>query len=265
MSLNKYETIITEKFDNGLMIVTLNRPAVFNAMNTQMMRDLADVFVPLVQRPEDIRCIILTGSGEKAFCSGGDLKQRNHMTDEEWLDQHLDGQRAIFAIADCPIPIIAAVNGVAYAGGLEITLSCDFTYCVPHAKFAITEVSRGIMPGGGGVSVLPWVIGERRAKEFVLSARPINADTAIQWGLINKICAPGKLMEEVIELANVICSNAPLAVKQAKKSINVSLDVDRKTSHKFALEAYYKLVTSKDRHEGILAFNEKRPPVFKGR
>ncbi len=262
---DKYETIIVERRDNGLMIVTLNRPEVYNAMNTQMMRELGDLFVPLVQRPGDIRCIVLTGAGDKAFCSGGDLKQRNHMTTETWLDQHLDGQRGIFAMADCPVPIIVAVNGVAYAGGLEITLNCDFSYCAPHAKFAITEVSRGIMPGGGGVSVLPRIIGERRAKEFVLSARPINAQTALEWGLVNRICAPGKLMEEVLDVANAICANAPLGVKQAKKSMNVSLDVDRKTSHRFALEAYYRLVTSEDRHEGIRAFNEKRPPVFKGR
>src|SRR3990172_5901110 len=119
---DKFETIIVERRDNGLMIVTLNRPEVYNAMNTQMMRELGDLFVPLVQRPGDIRCIVLTGAGEKAFCSGGDLKQRNHMTTETWLDQHLDGQRGIFAMADCPVPIIVAVNGVAYAGGLEITL-----------------------------------------------------------------------------------------------------------------------------------------------
>ena len=262
---DKFETIIVERRDNGLMIVTLNRPEVYNAMNTQMLRELGDLFVPLVQRPGDIRCIVLTGAGEKAFCSGGDLKQRNNMTTEVWLDQHLDAQRGFFAMADCPVPIIVAINGVAYAGGLEITLSCDFSYCAPHAKFAITEVSRGIMPGGGGVSVLPRIIGERRAKEVVLSARPINAQTALEWGLVNRICAPGKLMEEVLDVANAICANAPLGVKQAKKSMNVSLDVDRKTSHRFALEAYYRLVTSEDRHEGIRAFNEKRPPVFTGR
>lgn len=260
-----YETILVENRDNGLMIVTLNRPEVYNAMNTTMMRELGDVFVPLVQRPGDVRCIILTGTGEKAFCSGGDLKQRNNMTDEQWFDQHLDGQRAIFAMADCPVPIICAVNGVAYAGGLEMTLSCDFTYCAPHAKFAITEVSRGIMPGGGGVSVLPNVIGERQAKEMVLAARPIDAEKALEWGLVNQICAEGKLMEEVIEVADKICSNAPLSVKQAKKAMNVARDVDRKTSHKFALEAYHRLILSEDRIEGMRAFNEKRAAVFKGR
>ena len=260
-----YETLLVEKRDNGLLIVTLNRPEVYNAMNTQMMRELGDLFVPLVQRPGDVRCILLTGSGEKAFCSGGDLKQRDHMTDAQWLDQHLDGQRAIFAMADCPVPILCAINGVAFAGGLEMTLSCDFSYCAPHARFAITEVSRGIMPGGGGVSVLPRVIGERRAKEMVLSARPIDAETALEWGLVNRICAEGKLMEEAIDVAEAICANAPLSIVQAKKSMNVSLDVDRKTSHRFSLEAYHRLVLSEDRHEGIRAFNEKRAPVFKGR
>jgi len=260
-----YETLLVENRDNGLMIVTLNRPEVHNAMNTAMMRELGDVFAPLVQRPGDLRCIILTGAGEKAFCSGGDLKQRNNMTDEEWFDQHLDAQRAIFAMADCPVPIVCAVNGVAYAGGLEMTLSCDFTYCAPHARFAITEVSRGIMPGGGGVSVLPNVIGERRAKEMVLAARPIDARTAQEWGLVNHICAEGGLMEEVIDVAEAICANAPLSVKQAKKAMNVARDVDRKTSHKFALEAYHRLILSEDRIEGMRAFNEKRAPVFRGR
>ncbi|MGR3551893.1 enoyl-CoA hydratase/isomerase family protein [Pseudooceanicola sp.] len=261
----EYETIVVEKRDDGLMIVTFNRPEVYNAMNTAMMRELGDVFAPMVQRPGDVRCVILTGAGEKAFCSGGDLKQRNSMNDDQWFDQHLDAQRAIFSMADCPVPIICAVNGVAFAGGLEMTLSCDFTYCAPHARFAITEVSRGIMPGGGGVSVLPNVIGERRAKEMVLAARPIDAEKALEWGLVNKICAEGKLMEEVMEVAEAICANAPLSVKQAKKAMTIARDVDRKTSHRFALEAYHRLILSEDRVEGMLAFNEKRTPVFKGR
>jgi len=260
-----YETILVERRSNGLMIITLNRPEVYNAINTQMMRELGDIFVPLVQRPGDLRCIVLTGTGEKAFCSGGDLKQRNHMTDEQWLDQHLDAQRAFFAMADCKIPIICAINGVAYAGGLEMTLMCDFSYCAPHARFAVTEVSRGIMPGGGGVAVLPNIIGERRAKEMVLSARPIDAEKALEWGLTNKVCADGKLMEEAIEIADAICANAPISVIQAKKSMDVSRDVDRKTSHKFSLEAYHRLILTEDRIEGIRAFNEKRPPVFQGR
>ena len=210
----EYETIVVEKRDDGLMIVTFNRPEVYNAMNTAMMRELGDVFAPMVQRPGDVRCVILTGAGEKAFCSGGDLKQRNSMNDDQWFDQHLDAQRAIFSMADCPVPIICAVNGVAFA---------------------------------------------------VLAARPIDAEKALEWGLVNKICAEGKLMEEVMEVAEAICANAPLSVKQAKKAMTIARDVDRKTSHRFALEAYHRLILSEDRVEGMLAFNEKRTPVFKGR
>ena len=213
----EYETIVVEKRDDGLMIVTFNRPEVYNAMNTAMMRELGDVFAPMVQRPGDVRCVILTGAGEKAFCSGGDLKQRNSMNDDQWFDQHLDAQRAIFSMADCPVPIICAVNGVAFA------------------------------------------------KEMVLAARSIDAEKALEWGLVNKICAEGKLMEEVMEVAEAICANAPLSVKQAKKAMTIARDVDRKTSHRFALEAYHRLILSEDRVEGMLAFNEKRTPVFKGR
>ena len=149
------ETLTVDAPREHVVLVTLNRPEVANAMNTQMGIDLLETFDGFCASPNKQRCIVITGAGPKAFCAGGDLKQRNGMTDEQWQDQHLIFERAIRAMIDCPVPIIAAVNGAAYAGGLEISLCADFIYAVEHARFALTEVTLGIMPGAGGTQNLP--------------------------------------------------------------------------------------------------------------
>ena len=161
--------------------------------------------------------------------------------------------------------MIAAVNGHAYAGGLESVLVCDFAYAVRGARFALTEVTRGIMPGGGGTQTLPRVAGERRAKEIILTGRPFSAEEALEWGVVNRLCEPGTLMEAVIETAQAICDNAPLSVRQAKKSIHNGLQMDLRRGFAYEIEAYHRLIDTEDRLEGIAAFNEKRKPVFKGR
>jgi hypothetical protein len=152
---------------------------------------------PLMQAFEDValdakgtRCIVLTGSGEKAFCAGGDLKERNGMTDEAWQLQHVLFERAFRSLLGCPVPVIAAVNGAAYGGGCEIAACCDFIYAAEHARFALTEVSLGILPGGGGTQTIPRAVGERRAKEIILTAQPFTAAQAADWGLVNRV-VPG--------------------------------------------------------------------------
>ncbi|HEX2942558.1 MAG TPA: enoyl-CoA hydratase-related protein, partial [Rhodopila sp.] len=144
-------------------------------------------------------------------------------------------------------------------------LVCDFAYAVSTARFALTEVTIGIMPGGGGTQTLPRIVGERRAKEIILTGKPFGAEQAYEWGILNRICAPGTLMEQVLETAEVICANAPLSVRQAKKSIHHGLQMDLKRGLMFEIEAYNRLVDTEDRREGVLAFNEKRRPVFEGR
>lgn len=262
---SEYETLRLDEPAPHVTVVTMNRPHALNAMNTQMMTDLRDCFASFYVDQGDTRCLVLTGAGEKGFCAGADLKERNGMTDDVWRRQHAIIEQAIRAIMECPIPIIAAVNGAAFAGGCELALACDFIYAASHARFAQTEVALGIIPGAMGTQNLPRALGVRRAKEIILTATPFTADEALAWGLVNKLVAGDKLMAEAIATAGRIAANAPVAVRQAKRSMDKSQDLDRANGYAFEIEAYNRTVVTEDRSEGIRAFNEKRKPDFKGR
>jgi enoyl-CoA hydratase/carnithine racemase len=261
----RYETLAIEAPASHVAVVRLNRPEVSNALNTQMGLDLLEAWTRLTAEPGDLRCVILTGTGDRAFCGGGDLKQRNGMTDAAWRHQHEIFERSYWALHDCPLPVIAAVNGHAFAGGLEMVLACDFAYASTAARFALTEVTLGIMPGGTGTVTLPRAVGERRAKEIILTGRPFSAEDAFAWGMLNRLCDPGTVMEQALETARVIAANAPLSVRQAKKSVHWGLQMDQRSAFRFEIEAYNRLVDTEDRLEGVRAFNEKRVPVFRGR
>jgi enoyl-CoA hydratase/carnithine racemase len=263
--MSALETLKIESPQEHVVLVTLNRPEAANSMNTQMGLDLLAAFDGFCAAPNRQRCIVITGSGARAFCAGGDLKQRNGMTDEQWQEQHLIFERAIRAMIDCPVPMIAAVNGAAYAGGLEIALCADFAYAVDHARFALTEVTLGIMPGAGGTQNLPRAVGARRAKEIMLTGKPFSAREALEWGMVNRICAPDELLPAVLETAAVIAGNAPLSTRQLKQSVNMGLNMDLRSGMMFEIEAYNRMVPTEDRREGIRAFNEKRKPVYKGK
>jgi enoyl-CoA hydratase len=260
-----YETISVADQGGGLAILTLNRPDIANAMNTQMGRDLLAFFDAVNADPLPHRCIVLTGAGDKAFCAGGDLKERQGMSDEVWQAQHLLFERMIRAFIACPAPVIGAINGAAYAGGCELALCCDFLYAAETARFALTEVSLGIMPGAGGTQNLPRAVGERRAKEIILTGRPFSARDAYDWGMVNRLCAPETLLDEVLETARRIADNAPISVRQAKHAIHYGLQMDLMSGMMLEIEAYNRMVPTEDRREGIASFNEKRKPVFKGR
>jgi enoyl-CoA hydratase len=263
--MTAFETVSVEHPRQHIALVTLNRPEVANAMNTQMGLDLLAVFDGFCATPNRQRCIVLTGAGTKAFCAGGDLKQRNGMTDEQWQDQHLIFERMIRALQACPVPVIAAVNGAAYAGGMEISLCADFIYAAEHARFALTEVTLGIMPGAGGTQNLPRAVGGRRAKEILLTGRPFDVLQAYEWGMVNRVCKAETLLSEAIDTAAVIAANAPISTRQIKQSVNMGLNTDLQTGMMFEIEAYNRMVPTADRREGIAAFNEKRKPVFQGR
>ena len=260
-----YETLLISEPREHTLLVTLNRPKSGNAMNTQMGADLLDAFDSVNADPSKYRCIVLTGSGERIFCAGGDLKERNGMTDQQWQSQHLLFERAIRALVGCPLPVIAAVNGAAFAGGMEISLCCDFIYAAEHARFALTEVTLGIMPGAGGTQNLPRAVGARRAKEILLTGAPFTAAQALEWGMINRLCAPGDLLAEALETAATIAGNAPISTRQIKQSVNFGLNMDLHSAMMFEIEAYNRMVPTEDRREGVLAYNEKRKANFKGR
>jgi enoyl-CoA hydratase len=261
----EFETIRAEDRGQGLVLLTLNRPEVANALNTQMGHDLLAFFEAVNAAPAGVRCIVMTGAGERAFCAGGDLKERNGMTDEQWQDQHLLFERMVRAFIACPVPVIGAVNGAAYAGGCELALCCDFIYAAESARFALTEVTLGIMPGAGGTQQLPRAVGERRAKEIILTGRPFGAQEAYDWGMVNRLCAPGKVVDEALATARQISDNAPTSVRQAKHAIHFGLQMDLASGMMLEIEAYNRMVPTEDRREGIASFNEKRKPIFKGR
>ncbi len=265
MTNPSYDTLLLDQQEPHRLVVTLNRPEVLNAINTRMGQELLDLWTRLGTQEEDIRCVVLTGAGDRAFCAGGDLKERNGMTDEAWRRQHEIFERAYFALLEVPVPVIAALNGHAYGGGLETALACDFIYVDERARLALSEVRLGIMPGGGGTQNLARAVGERRAKELILRAQPFSAPQALEWGVANKVSDPGKVLADALEAAADIARNGPLAVRQAKKSIHFGLQTDLLTGSRFEIEAYNRLVGSEDRHEGVRAFNENRAPQFRGR
>lgn len=260
-----YETVATAMAAPHVLQITLNRPDVANALNTQMGHDLLDVWSRLTVDPGDIRCAVLTGAGGKIFCAGGDLKERNGMSKAQWQRQHELFERMVWSQVDMPVPVIAAVNGHAYAGGLEMALACDFIYASQAARFALTEVTLGIMPGAGGTQNLPRAVGERRAKEILMTGRPFDAQQALAWGVVNQVFDAADVLREALATASAIASNAPLSVRQVKKSVRYGGQMELRTAYRFEIEAYNHLVDTQDRLEGVAAFNEKRKPVFTGR
>jgi enoyl-CoA hydratase/carnithine racemase len=260
-----YETLKLERKEDHLLLVTLNRPDAANAMNTQMGHDLRDMWSQFYVDQDDVRCIVVTGAGDRIFCAGGDLKERNNMTDALWQQQHALFEQAMLAMTDCPIPIITAVNGAAVAGGLEFVLASDFAYGARRARFALTETTLGIMPGAMGTQNLPRAVGIRRAKEIILTGKMFSAQEALEWGVLNRICDNDTLIDEVLETARIICNNSPISTRQAKKSMNVATQIDLKNGYAFEIEAYNRMVPTQDRLEGVRAFNEKRKARFKGR
>lgn len=259
-----FETLKLDIGTDRVGIITMNRPDARNAMNTKMMEELRDCFAAFYVDPGMAACLVLTGAAG-GFCSGADLKERKGMTDQAWARQHAIIEQMVRALTDCPVPIIAAVNGAAYAGGMELALGCDFIYAAQSARFALTEVTLGILPGASGTQNLPRAVGVRRAKEIILTGQPFTAAEADAWGMLNKVCPDADLMEAVLATARRIAANAPISVRQAKKAIDKGAELDRAAGYAFELEAYYRTIVTEDRQEGINAFNEKRKPVYKGR
>ncbi len=254
-------TIKYEILDNCLAIVTLSRPEVANALNSQMALELNNIFSTI---PENIRAIILTGDGEKAFCAGADLKERSKMNIPAWQVQHQQFRQALQAIMTCQVPVIAAVNGAAYGGGLELALGCDFIYAARTAHFALPEAKLGIMPGTGGTQNLARSIGIRQAKEFLFTGKSFSASEAYSLGMINKICEPESLMDDAVACAKLIADNAPLSINSIKLVTNQGSGTSLKEGLLTESSHYNRLISTNDRSEGILAFNEKREPKFTG-
>ncbi len=247
--------------DGQVATLTLNRPAVMNAMSVALRERFLER-VEALERDPDVWVVIITGAGERAFSAGADLKERNTMSGQAQTEM-----RRIYSgrtVLNMRKPTIAAVNGFALGGGCELALACDLRVAAEEAVFGLTEVRVGILPGGGGTQLLPRLIGATRAKEMIYTARRISAAEADRFGLVNAVVPRAELLSRARELADAICANAPLSVRQSKLAIDAGLDADLSTGLIIENEAYTRVLLSSDREEGIRAFNEKRPPRFTG-
>jgi enoyl-CoA hydratase len=256
-------TVLVEH-DGHLAHVILNRPEVLNAIDNTLATELAQACYALASS-DSVWCVILRGAGERAFSAGADLKARRSFTQEDWAAQRLLLRDMFARLKNVPQPMIAAVHGYALGGGTELAMLADFVVASEDAVFGLTEVSLGIIPGGGGTQNLPRMIGRNRAKELIFSARRIPASEALQLGLVNHVVPRSALLEKATSLADEIMRNSPFAVRQAKWAIDQGADLPFEDGLEREHEAYMRAIGSDDRREGIAAFNERRPPRFTGR
>lgn len=260
--LPTYETLLVEQRQQ-ITYATLNRPTALNALSFDLRRDLKQFFTD-IQAARDIRLVILTGAG-RAFCAGADIKEwhePNSVTDDREARQQLSFWEAM---NHCEQPIIAAINGYALGGGCELAMCCDIRIASEQAQLGLTEVTLGIIPGGGGTQRLPRLVGRGKALELILTGKRIDAYEALRLGLVEEVVAHDHLMSTVETLGQTIISRAPLAVKYAKEAISRGLELPLEAGLKVESELYTLLRTTEDRLEGARAFKEKRPPQFKGR
>jgi enoyl-CoA hydratase len=262
---SSYKTLSVSRSADGFVVtVELNRPEALNAMNTAMGEELLHCFDAFTW-DRTARAVVFTGAGDKAFCVGGDLKERQGMADEAWRAQHLIFEQGAARILHCPVPVIAAVEGFAMGGGCELAVLSDFVVASETAVFAVPEVTRGIFPGIGGTQLLPRIIGAPAAREMIFTGRRVDAREANALGLVNHVVEKGQARAKALEIAGTIADNGPIAVRQAKKAINWGSETDLETAMALAIEAYNNTVTTEDRLEGVRAFNEKRKPRFTGK
>lgn len=246
-----------------IALVELNRPEMRNSFNTRMAEELMDAFEAI--KRSDSRVVLVRSTNPKAFCSGADLKERNGMTETEWLAQHELFEKMFYTIADMPQPVIAVVEGYALAGGFELVLNCDFVVAAETAVFGLPEVTRGIMPGCGGTRLLAKRIGVHHAKEWVCTGRKVNAQEADRAGLLNRLTSSEALWNTALELAEQIAQNAPLSVQYSKAAVEALFGLEEEAARKKELVFYHQCVNTEDRLEGVQAFVEKREPRFLGK
>jgi len=259
----KEKVLLVEEKD-GIAVLTLNRPEVMNSFNFVLLNSLKEQ-VDALKFNSNVRVVIITGAGRKAFCAGADLKERTTF-DELQVKEFIFTIRNLFtSIEHLNKPVIAAINGVALGGGTELSLACDIRVAAMNASMGLTETRLAIIPGAGGTQRLPRLIGRGKAKELIFTGRRVDAREALQIGLVNQICDPESLLEECQKMAAMICETGPIAIEQAKYAINYGLETDLHTGLGIESNAYWVTIPTEDRLEGLAAFQEKRKPVYKGK
>jgi enoyl-CoA hydratase/carnithine racemase len=257
-------SILLKDVQDGIVTLTLNRPNVMNSFNFELLHALGEQ-IEAVRFNNDVRVIIVTGAGDRAFCSGADLKERITLTPVQ-VREFITTIRNLFTTIEyLDKPVIAAINGIALGGGTELALASDIRIASMTATMGLTETRLAIIPGGGGTQRLPRLVGKGKAKELIFTGQRINAKEALAIGLVNKICEKETLMEEAMAMANQICEAGPIAVAQAKYAINYGLETDLHTGLAIESNAYWVTIPTEDRLEGLAAFREKRKPVYKGK
>ena len=246
-------TVIYTK-ENHIAYFTLNRPEAGNTINQQMAQEL-EAACCQINQDNDVYIVLITGSGDKAFCAGGELAS----------PESGSSYGAASAIASIEQPVIAAINGDALGQGLELALSCDIRLASDKAKFGFPQIAQGLIPMDGGTQRLPRIIGKSKALELILIAETISAQEALEIGLVNKIIAKEELIAEAEAIARTMTTKGPIALRYAKEAVNKGLDLTLEQGLHLEADLYLLLHTTEDRTEGIRAFLEKRPPKFKGR
>ena len=256
------EILISRECD-GILTLMLNRPDAMNALSLPMLRALKERFDAVRFRP-DIRVLIITGMG-RAFSTGADLKERATFDDIKVKEYIYTLGELFTAIEYFRKPVIAAINGIALGGGTELALACDLRIASVSAVMGFPETHLAVIPGGGGTQRLPRLVGKGRAKELIFTGRRVNADEALQIGLVNRISEADRLIEEAENMAGMICEAGPVALEQAKYAIDCGLEADLHTGLAIESNAYFVTIPTEDRKEALAAFREKRKPRFKGK
>jgi enoyl-CoA hydratase/carnithine racemase len=257
------KVLLTEERD-GIAILTLNRPEVMNSFNVALLHSLKEQIDDL-KFNTNIRVVIITGSGQKAFCAGADLKERTTYSESQVKAFIFTIRNLFTSIEYLNKPVIAAINGVALGGGTELALACDIRIAATNALMGLTETRLAIIPGAGGTQRLPRLIGRGKAKELIFTGRRIDAKEALQIGLVNQIYEQESLLDECLKMAAMICETGPIAIEQAKYAINYGIETDLHTGLGIESNAYWVTIPTEDRLEGLAAFQEKRTPVYKGK
>ncbi|MEO7307749.1 MAG: enoyl-CoA hydratase-related protein [Ferruginibacter sp.] len=257
-----YTTLITN-LENGIFTITINRPDKLNALNKQVFTDL-DTAIDEVNSNPDIKTAIITGAGPKAFVAGADISEFNGLSKEQAMALAKRGQDIFFKIENSKKPIVAAVNGFALGGGCELAMACHFRLCSENAKFGQPEVNLGLIPGYGGTQRLTQLIGKGRAMEMLTSANMIDANTALQFGLVNYVVTAEELLNKTKSILDLINSKAPLAVAACIKAANAVYD-ETKNGFEEEINEFGNCFDTEDMKEGTVAFLEKRKAQFKGK
>lgn len=245
-------------------VLTLNRPQVMNSFNFEMLRALRDAVEALRFDPE-IRVVVITGAGDRAFCAGADLKERATLSPVQVKEFIFTIRNLFTTIEQLPKPVIGAVNGIALGGGTELALACDVRIAAANATMGLTETRLAIIPGAGGTQRLPRLVGKGKAKELIFTGRRVDAAEALAIGLVNEVCEPENLLAACKKMAGMMCETGPVAIEQAKYAINYGMETDLATGLAIESNAYWVTIPTEDRLEGLAAFREKRKPVYKGK